>query len=83
MWPTFKQGEVVVASTNTDDVRVGDVVMVEHEGLEKLKRIAKMRPGEIYVLGDNPSASSDSRNFGWLSDRSVKAKIVWSRFWRR
>lgn len=80
MWPTFKQGEIVVGSTNVADVQVGDVVMVEHDGLEKIKRVADVRPGEIYVLGDNPSASSDSRNFGWLSQGSVKAKIIWSRF---
>lgn len=82
MWPTFKQGEVVVASTNVDDVQIGDVVMVEHDGLEKIKRVAGVRPGEIYLLGDNPSASRDSRNFGWLSAKSVKAKVIWSRFWR-
>jgi phage repressor protein C with HTH and peptisase S24 domain len=79
MWPTFKQGEIVVGSTNVADVNVGDVVMVEHDGLEKIKRVAKVRPGEVYVLGDNPTESRDSRNFGWLSDKSVKAKIIWSR----
>lgn len=83
MWPTFKQGEIVVGSTNVKDVQVGDVVMVEHDGLEKIKRVADTRPGEVYVLGDNPTASSDSRSFGWLSEKSVKAKIVWSRFFRR
>jgi phage repressor protein C with HTH and peptisase S24 domain len=83
MWPTYRQGEIVVGSTNVADVQVGDVVMVEHEGLEKIKRVADKRPGEIYVLGDNPTASSDSRSFGWLSEKSVKAKIVWSRFFHR
>ncbi|MEO6513409.1 MAG: S24/S26 family peptidase [Candidatus Saccharimonadales bacterium] len=80
MLPTFRQGEIVVGSTNVADVQVGDVVMVEHDGLEKIKRVADVRPGEVYVLGDNPSASSDSRSFGWLSQGSVKAKIIWSRF---
>ena len=83
MLPTYKQGEIVVGSTNVADVQVGDVVMVEHDGLEKIKRVADKRPGEVYVLGDNPHASSDSRSFGWLSEKSVKAKIIWSRFFRR
>lgn len=80
MLPTFRQGEIVVGSTNVEQLQVGDVVMVEHEGLEKIKRVADTRPGEVFLLGDNPSASSDSRSFGWLSDKSVKAKIIWSRF---
>lgn len=83
MWPTFKQGEIVVGSTNVENVQVGDVVMVEHEGLEKIKRVARVRPGEVYLLGDNPDASKDSRSFGWLSQGSVKAKIIWSRFFGR
>ena len=83
MLPTFKQDEIVVASTNVSNVRVGDVVMFEHDGLEKIKRVADKRPGEVYVLGDNPNASSDSRSFGWLNEKSVKAKIIWSRFLRR
>ena len=77
MLPTFRHGQIIVASTNVDDVHVGDIVMVEHDGLEKIKRVASLRPGGLFLLGDNSAASSDSRAFGWLDASALRAKIVW------
>ncbi len=77
MLPTFRHGQVVLGNADTSKVRVGDVVVVEHEGLEKIKRIADVQGDHIYVLGDNPGASSDSRVFGWLERSLVRAKIIW------
>jgi phage repressor protein C with HTH and peptisase S24 domain len=77
MLPTFRHDQVVVGTTDTTKVGVGDVVVVEHEGLEKIKRVADVQGDRIYVLGDNPAASSDSRVFGWLESKLVRAKIIW------
>jgi hypothetical protein len=33
----------------------------------------------MYVLGDNPLTSTDSRVFGWVEGKSVRAKIIWPR----
>src|SRR5665647_351297 len=77
MLPTFRQGQIIVASANVSDVQVGDIVMVQHEGLEKIKRVADLRPGGLFLLGDNSAASSGSRTFGWLDMSALRAKIVW------
>jgi type IV secretory pathway protease TraF len=29
------------------------------------------------LLGDNASASTDSRNFGWVQAKTIIAKVVW------
>lgn len=58
-------------------VAVGDVVIVHHDGLDKIKRVAGMRGGEIFLTGDNFLQSTDSRHFGWLERTAVIAKVVW------
>ena len=55
----------------------GDVVIVSHNGIEKIKRIERQQGDLIYLLGDNPSASTDSRDFGWLPAKTIIAKVVW------
>jgi nickel-type superoxide dismutase maturation protease len=82
MLPTFQAGQIV-AIRRSANIEVGDVVMVQHEGLEKIKRVARLEPARIYLLGDNPAASTDSRNFGWLGSESIIGKVVWPRHSRR
>ena len=80
MLPTLQHGQIVVAVAPVNAIRVGDVVVLKHDGLEKVKRVAQLRDSqELYVLGDNPLSSSDSRTFGWLPASSVRCKVVWPR----
>lgn len=80
MLPTFRPGQVVVAIGPVETLEVGDIVVLRHGGKDKIKRVAQLKESqEVYLLGDNPSASEDSRNFGWLSSRAVKGKVVWPR----
>lgn len=53
------------------------MIIFEHGGLEKIKRIEKIRPNEVYMVGTNQAASTDSRHFGWIEKKQVIAKIVW------
>ena len=76
MRPAFRPGQLVVVAPGRQ-LHVGDVVMIRHEGLEKIKRIARLQEARVYVLGDNPAASTDSRNFGWVGLESVVGKVVW------
>jgi len=50
---------------------------VSHDGLEKIKRIERQQGDLLYLLGDNPSASTDSRDFGWVEGKAIVAKVVW------
>src|SRR6267154_4164066 len=74
MEPTLKPGQLVIGRA----ARVfhpGDVVIVSHDGLEKIKRIERQQGDLIYLLGDNPSGSTDSRNFGWVQAQAIVAKV--------
>lgn len=76
MLPALRAGQIVVGRPKSS-VCVGDVVVMRHGGLEKIKRVAKMRSDAVYVLGDNAAASTDSRSFGWLPIGAIVAKVVW------
>jgi SOS-response transcriptional repressor LexA len=76
MAPSLRAGQLVVGR-QTRDLKPGDVVIVSHNGLEKIKRIEKQQGDLIYLLGDNAAASTDSRSFGWLPAKNIVAKIIW------
>lgn len=80
MMPLFKQGHVAVAlPCPPGELREGDVVIVRHGGLEKIKRLQQINDDHIYVTGDNQAHSTDSRSFGWLHNSAVRGRVVWPR----
>jgi phage repressor protein C with HTH and peptisase S24 domain len=76
MAPTLVPGQLVVGCYATE-LQPGDVVIVSHNGLEKIKRIKQQQGNLLYLLGDNPAESTDSRIFGWLEASSIIAKVIW------
>ena len=76
MLPTLKAGQLVIGRV-TRELQAGDVVIVSHDGIEKIKRIEQQQGDLIYLLGDNAVASKDSRSFGWLPAKDIIAKVVW------
>ena len=45
----------------------GDIVVTWHPrkpGIRLIKRLHRLEPNGMYLLGDNPSASTDSRQLG-------------------
>ncbi len=76
MMPTIKPGKLLVASKNTE-VNIGDVVILNFDDHEIVKRVKYTKGSKIYVLGDNSEYSTDSRTFGWLNKNQIKGKIIW------
>lgn len=76
MVPNLQPGQLVIGRA-TRELRPGDVVIVSHDGLEKIKRVERQQGDLLYLLGDNPTASTDSRSFGWVQAASIVAKVVW------
>lgn len=76
MAPTLHDGQLVVGR-QTRELVAGDVVIISHNGLEKIKRIERHEGDLVYLLGDNPSASTDSRTLGWLPAKTILAKVIW------
>jgi nickel-type superoxide dismutase maturation protease len=59
-WFTPKPGQIVVAQT----------------GIPLIKRIIRFDGNQIWIEGDNRSASTDSRHFGPIAPDKLEAKII-------
>jgi phage repressor protein C with HTH and peptisase S24 domain len=82
MLPTYSSGDWLLARWGrpTRGISVDSVVVIELEGqpgIFYIKRVSKIDRDkqELYLLSDNP-AGTDSRQWGWLSLDSVKAKVL-------
>jgi hypothetical protein len=78
MSPVLKHGQLVIGLRWLPP-RLGAVVILRHEGKEKIKKISEVSGKNIYVVGSNPAASTDSRQFGWLPKRSIVGVVIWPR----
>ena len=79
MLPLLKHGDVVLIDPAAEPV-VGAVVLARHPlrtDTVILKRIDHItEDGRLYLLGDNPAESTDSRAFGTLSPALVQGTVV-------
>ena len=76
MSPNLKPGQIVVG-WNHGEPRVGEIIIFQHDGLEKVKRIDQIENGKFFVLGDNLTESTDSRQFGLIDHSQILGRIVW------
>jgi nickel-type superoxide dismutase maturation protease len=61
-------------------IRVGDLVAVgdpRDPGRLMVKRVAGMAGTEVFVRGDNESASTDSRHFGPVSATTIGGRVIY------
>jgi nickel-type superoxide dismutase maturation protease len=86
MAPRLPSGSLIVARPidNATRLRVGDVVVArrpDRPDLEIVKRIQTIDAGgAIFLSGDNPAASTDSRQFGPVMRHHILARVGW-RYW--
>jgi signal peptidase I len=85
MLPAYSSGDRILIKYRTSDlqpVHVGEVVLIEREGELMLKRVTRYEIGShtgvgmISVEGDNKEESIDSRHWGAVPSRFVKAKVL-------
>lgn len=76
MAPALTPGQLVFG-VRPRAIRPGDIVVVHHEGLDKIKRVKEVKADKIFLTGDNSLHSKDSREFGWLDIGTVIARIIW------
>ena len=77
MSPKLTAGQLLLATAFFRHLRPGQVVIIEHGGKQKVKRIERITDDKVFVIGDNLGASTDSRNFGWLDYEQILAKVIW------
>lgn len=78
MLPTLTEGRLIIGS-GLGKLRTGDMVILVHDGIEKIKRVHHIDGERLYVRGDNADASTDSRHFGWIDRTQIIARVVWPR----
>jgi signal peptidase I len=86
MLPTLRPSKLVIVSGPRCRYHIGDVIMFQHNGLDKIKRLTDQRSQsasdgrlEVYMLGDNTAGSTDSRHFGWVPVNVIIGKVIWPR----
>jgi len=81
MAPTLDDGDWILVEDDYyqySEPIIGEVVLVEHPekiGFIMVKRIAAQQGEGFVVLGDNPTQSTDSRQFGLLNRSQLKARV--------
>jgi len=78
MSPALKNGdEVTFDNYKEQSIKIGDILVVNHPySVDKkiVKRVSKIKGDSLYFLeGDNPSESSDSKTFGFISTENIIA----------
>ena len=58
--------------------KVGDIVVIEMNGREIIKRVKEVNGKQVFVVGDNSSESTDSRDFGPVGMEQVLGIIVYT-----
>ena len=79
MMPVLPPGTLILGLGWLLRPRPGRVAVILHNGKEKIKRIADVKNGQVFVVGDHKEASTDSRHFGWLPEESIQAIVLWPR----
>jgi nickel-type superoxide dismutase maturation protease len=76
MSPRLKSGDRVIATPyRGEQLQRGTVVLLSHPmtGQRMIKRLSHPCQGGWWVLGDNPTNSSDSRQFGAVAATAIEA----------
>lgn len=90
MEPTLSDGDrvlVVLRAFRGGDPAPGEIVVVDGpDGIPIVKRVTTAPPaaevpvGSVWIRGDNPIDSTDSRQFGAIPRQQVRGRVV-LRFW--
>lgn len=76
MLPVLPPGTSVIGWRRLGELKAGQVVIVQIEGKEKIKRISEIKESEVHLVDDNPDGGKD---LGWQPSELVVAKIIWPR----
>lgn len=81
MYPTIESGETLVIAIHQQP-KVGDIVSVRinyefgNTSEYIVKRVTAIENGEMYLLGDNPEVSYDSRFYGYVPLEMLDGVVV-------
>jgi nickel-type superoxide dismutase maturation protease len=80
MQPHLYAGDCVLVRRG-QRARIGDVVLVRRPDRKDLVVVKRVRSvlsdGRLWLGGDNPASSDDSREFGAVDPRAVLGRVLW------
>jgi nickel-type superoxide dismutase maturation protease len=80
MQPHLLAGDCVLVRRG-GRARVGDVVLVRRPDRPELVVVKRVRQvlsdGRVWLAGDNPAASDDSRLFGAVPTGVIEGRVIW------
>lgn len=86
MYPTFDDGSIILTErVDNLEIEEGEVYVFKRptsdgKTIRVIKRVhdIKFEDGKMlcYILGDNPSMSYDSREYGYINSEEVVAKVT-------
>lgn len=74
--PYLNPGQIVIGHRLYRSIKPHDIVIIEHGGMEKIKRVVSIHSDSIIVAGDNQTESTDSRHFGPVPRTALIAKVI-------
>ncbi len=74
MFPALQTNKIIIARGWFNSLKAGDIVVIKHAGLDKIKRVQEVKDDKVYVVGDNKDLSTDSRSFGWIDRAQIIGK---------
>lgn len=79
MVPTFLPGQFILVSPLPylySEPKIGDVIVAMQAKRMVVKRIQYIDETSVFVVGDNPKESTDSRTSGKISRQDIIAKVL-------
>lgn len=81
MLPAVRPGTIIVARNKA--AAVGDIVVARLGRREVVKRVQAIGSGRVFLVGDNESGSTDSRQLGPVSKTDILGVVIMKFFARR
>ena len=77
MLPSLKDGDEVLVQP-TESYQIGDIVVAKHpfkQSVVLIKRVSEIDKTSVFLTGDNPRESTDSRTLGKILIKDILGKV--------
>lgn len=79
MVPVLPPGTLVIAWRWFNELKPDSVIIFTRQKRETIKRLDHISEDGLFVLGDHPETSTDSRHYGAIPRELVEGVVVWPR----
>lgn len=79
MSPVLRGGDTIYGLRWFNTLKINDIVIVTHEGKEKIKIVTKIKDDQVYLTSGNRKRRHSQQEVGFVNIKSVKARVIWPR----